>query len=218
MKINKVFINVFLFITIITLLTTILSYIKKYELLCNISLAVFSSSLLTVFTSLINYLLIKRKTSEEICSLISKMDNNSHTEIYHPGTVIHLENLARTVSTCTDSCFNLLITLNDYKTGLFFLSKENKIVDSLITKVAVLEITYHNIGTLLKTEKEKVKSNSKKMYKAFEALINFDELYSLAKKLLKSNKSNMLLEKDYSAEKKEYLEMFKKALFDEEEI
>ena len=83
------------------------------------------------------------------------MDNNSHTEIYHPGTVIHLENLARTVSTCTDSCFNLLMTLNDYKTGLFFLSKENKIVDSLITKVSVLEITFHNIGTLLKTEKEK---------------------------------------------------------------
>ena len=130
------------------------------------------------------------------------MDNNSHTEIYHPGTVIHLENLARTVSTCTDSCFNLLMTLNDYKTGLFFLSKENKIVDSLITKVSVLEITFHNIGTLLKTEKEKVKSNSKKLYKAFEALINFDELYSLAKRLLKSNKSNMLLEKDYSQKKK----------------
>lgn len=196
MRVNKISVYIFTALSILSLIASIIFTLKFDNKMLTwfqgFSFALLGSSLIALFTAIINYKLEKKKICEDICTEILHMSNNAQTEFYHPTDHYHMEKLANTVGSCCKSCFAILLLLNTYREGLFFFSKEKKFINDFGGHVSInLQTRFFSIGTLLKDEKEKVKQNLNKVYDELDEILKEEEILKLARKLLKYNKSKM---------------------------
>lgn len=213
MRVNKISIYIFAGLSFISLISSIIFTLKFDDKMLTwfqgFSFALLGSSLIALFTAIINYKLEKKKLCGDICTEILHMSNNAQTEFYHPTDNYHMEKLANTVGSCCKSCFDILLLLNTYKEGLFPFSKEKKLIDKFGSYISLdLQVSFLSIGTLLKEEKVKVKQNLKNVYGKLGEILKEEKILEYAHKLLKYNKSKMIIMK---VEGNDFLNLFVKA-------
>jgi len=193
---NKKMIYFFLMLSIISFFLSILftlifenKYLSWFQ---GFAFAILGSSLIALFTAIISYSIEKSKNCEKISSIVLHMSNDVVTELYHPGSKIHLEKIAHTIGLCCKSCFDLLITLNEYKNGLFIFNKERKIVNNFIQYVIYnQQINYFALGIIVKENKENIKCKLEVIYKILLELIDDENMFKYAKLINYKNNSKM---------------------------
>lgn len=213
MRVNKISIYIFGLLSFLSLIASIIFTLKLDDKMLTwfqgFSFALLGSSLIALFTGIINYKIEKKKLCEDICTEILHMSNNAQTEFYHPTDNYHMEKIANTIGACCKSCFAILLLLNTYRDGLFPFCKEKKLIDEFGSYIILdLQVSFFSIGTLLKEEKVKVKRNLKNVYEKLDKILREEEMLEYARKLLKYNKSKMTIMK---VEGNDFLNLFVKA-------
>ena len=196
MRVNKISVYIFAAFSFLSLIASIIFTLKFDDKMLTwfqgFSFALLGSSLIALFTAIINYKLEKKK----ICTEILHMSNDAQTQFYHPSGKYHMEKIANTIGSSCNSCFNILFLLNTYREGLFFFSKEINFIEKFGIYVSFnLQAKFFSIGTLLKEEKEKVKQNLKNVYEQLDEILKDDKLFEYAQEIIKNNNSKMVIEK-----------------------
>lgn len=200
MRVNKISVYIFTALSFLSLIASIIFTLKFDDKMLTwfqgFSFALLGSSLIALFTAIINYKLEKKKICEEICTEILHMSNDAQTQFYHPSGKYHMEKISNTIGSSCNSCFKILLLLNTYREGLFFFSKEINFIEKFGIYVSFnLQAKFFSIGTLLKEEKEKVKQNLKNVYEQLDEILKDDKLFEYAQEIIKNNNSKMVIEK-----------------------
>lgn len=198
MLVNKKNIEIFRISSIASLL---FSFITIFIPSCPLTIwfqgfafAIFGSSLIALFTAIINYYVEKKKHIENIAINLINLDNEAHAKYYYVRKQT-VDNLVETIGVCCTYYNNIQNLLFSYKEGLFKKSKEIKIIDDfgycLCEKYIIKVCTF---GDLIKTEKEYVVQNLESFANELKNIIENQEIYDHINNLLKINKSEIKIE------------------------
>ena len=198
MIVNKKAIIIFIYFIIpsfiVSVITIFLPSCSFVTWLQGFSFAIFGSSLIALFTAIINYYVEKKKHIENIAINLINLDNEAHAKYYYVRKQT-VDNLVETIGVCCTYYNNIQNLLLSYKEGLFKNSKEIKKVDDFghcLCEKYIIKVS--TIGDLIKTEKEYVVQNLESFANKLKNIIENQEIYNHINNLLKNNGSAIKIE------------------------
>ncbi len=202
MKTNKISIYIFLTLSILSFILSIVFTITLEDKILSWSqgfnFALFGSSLISIFQSIINYKVNKRNYSEKISCVTIHMSEDSQTELYLFNNGGNIENIVRIISICSKYCNDILTLLNSYKDGLFIFNiKEKRSIDDFMYHMQTKQLyEYRKFGTQLKEGKKPTKDELLNLRDNLDTLLKDKEIKKFVKDILEKNKSNITIKSD----------------------
>lgn len=197
MLINKKAIKLLWKISVLSLLGSVISAFFNNNItnwINAFSFALFGSSLISLFCSLINYYVEKKKCIEEIAINLINMDNEAHTKIYYLNKQT-IDNIVETIGVCCSYLNIIQNLLLSYKEGLIKKSAEIKLIDDtgmIICQEYLAKLCA--LGDLIKNEKHYISTHLNQVSKVLNSILENRNIYEKINSLLMQNNSSIKLE------------------------